>query len=115
MSQNYYAFGDFPGGDPTGEGLHIGQSAMGVTFLMRSHPDMKLDSLKDWEGFLRHVGATIRAESGIDSSIGELRELVMRRFGVHQQPLKRRWVHGCERPGYHLDPEGVEFCSLEFC
>ncbi|MFF7096403.1 hypothetical protein ACFY9A_29010 [Streptomyces rubradiris] len=32
MSVNFFAFGPFPGGEPEGEGLHIGQSAIGLRF-----------------------------------------------------------------------------------
>jgi hypothetical protein len=53
MSVNYYAFGPFPGGEPDGEGLHIGQYAHGHQFLMRAHPEQGLTTLADWMTFLR--------------------------------------------------------------
>jgi len=43
MSNNYYAFGPFPGGE--GEGLHIGQHLLQSRFLMRAHPDRDLATL----------------------------------------------------------------------
>lgn len=112
MSTNWYAQGPFPGGD--GEGLHIGQAEQGSTFLMRSHPALGLTSLAAWTKFLRGSDVTIVSEHGISPSVGDLRDIILKRFGLRHEPLKRRWVHGYERDGCHVDPEGVEFCA-EFC
>ena len=115
MSVNYYAFGPFPGGEPDGEGLHIGQYAGSSRFLMRSHPDRNLTTLADWMTFLRQDHVVIRAEHGVQYSADEMEATIRQRHASDGSPLRRRWVHRYERPGYHVDPEGVEFCAQEFC
>ncbi|MFF9628356.1 hypothetical protein ACF1GQ_05125, partial [Streptomyces fradiae] len=64
MSTNYYAHGPFPGGDPDGEGLHIGQHAAGWRFLFHAHPSLGLTTLDDWRPFLRQPGTTLKDECG---------------------------------------------------
>ncbi|MFJ5952217.1 hypothetical protein [Streptomyces noursei] len=115
MPVKYYAFGPFEGGERNGEGLHIGQSAQGNKFLMRAHPDLGLTSLNAWTTFLRQTDVTTVNENGISPTVGDLRDIILARFDSYHQPLRDRFVHGYERPGYHVDPEGVEFCALEFC
>lgn len=115
MSVNYYAFGPFPGGEPDGEGLHIGQYVGQHRFLMRAHPDRQLTTLADWLVFLRQPQVVIRAEHGAQLSVEEMEATIRERETAQGWPRKSRWVHGYERDGYHVDPEGVEFCALEFC
>ncbi|MFE2850576.1 hypothetical protein ACFXJO_05510 [Streptomyces lavendulae] len=114
MSVNYYAFGPFPGGDESGEGLHIGQYAQGWRFLMRSHSELGLTSLEAWLRFLRGPSVVIRAEHGVQYTAAEMEATIRERTGsggVRQ----RRSRPGYEKPGYHIDSEGVDFCALEFC
>ncbi|MFJ6069032.1 hypothetical protein ACIQHU_39085 [Streptomyces tendae] len=115
MSVNYYAFGPFPGGEPDGEGLHIGQYAGQHRFLMRAHPDQNLTTLADWLDFLRQPQTVIRAEHGVQLSVEEMEATIRERETGQGWPRRDRWVHGRERDGCHVDPEGVEFCALEFC
>ena len=115
MSVNFYAFGPFPGGEPDGEGLHIGQHAGGSRFLMRAHPDQNLTTLADWMTFLRQPHVVIRAEHGVQYSADEMEAAIRERTDSRGVPLRPRWVHGYDRPGYHRDSEGIEFCALEFC
>ncbi|CAK7288573.1 hypothetical protein [Streptomyces misionensis] len=116
MSVNYYAFGPFPGGEPDGEGLHIGQYAGGSRFLMRAHPDRNLTTLAEWMPFLRQPHVVIRAEHGVQYSADEMEKVIRERLDSQGSPLRPRWpLFGRTRPGYHRDPEGIEFCALEFC
>ncbi|MFI6689693.1 hypothetical protein [Streptomyces sp. NPDC050485] len=116
MSVNYYAFGPFDGGERGGEGLHIGQSAQGSKFLMRAHSDLGLTSLNAWTKCLRQTDVTIANENGISLTVGDLRDIILRRRDSYDRPARDRFVHGYERPGYHVDPQGgIEFCALEFC
>lgn len=115
MSTNYYAFGPFPGGDSAGEGLHIGQTAAGWRFLMRAHGGLGLTSFAAWREFLRQPGVVIRAEHGVQMTVEEMEATIRERTWGDGQPRKRRNRPGYVRPGYHIDPEGVDFCALEFC
>lgn len=115
MSVNYYAFGPFAGGEQDGEGLHIGQHAHSHTFLMRAHPDLGLTTLAAWMDFLRQPNVTIRAEHGRPIDLDEMEETIRERETPDGFPRRGRWVRGYERDGYHVDPEGVEFCAREFC
>ncbi|MFE9003056.1 hypothetical protein ACFYOY_13085 [Streptomyces sp. NPDC007875] len=115
MSVNYYAFGPFPGGERIRGGLHIGQSAQGNVFLLRAHPEQGLTTFRAWMEFLRRPGVTIQAEAGYGVPVKHMEEVIRRRRDRSGLPLKNRFVHGYERPGYHVDSEGYEFCELEFC
>ena len=115
MSVNYYAFGPFPGGEAEGEGLHIGQHVHGHRFLMRAHPDRDLTTLASWMNFLRQPQVVIRAEHGVQLDAETMESTIRERETATGEPRKTRWVHGYERAGYHVDPEGVEFCATEFC
>lgn len=115
MSVNYYAFGPFLGGEPDSEGLHIGQYTHGHSFLMRAHPDQNLTTLAEWMAFLRQDHVVIRAEHGAQCSADVMEATIRERETANGWPRKSRWVHGYERSGYHIDPEGVEFCAAEFC
>lgn len=63
---------------------------------------------------MRQPGVVVRDDYGSEITVGDLHDLIMRRFNINHEPLPTRWVHGYERPGYHVDPEGVEFCATEF-
>jgi hypothetical protein len=91
MSTNYYAFGPFPGGDENGEGLHIGQSASGVRFLFRAHPDQGLTTLADWLSFIDRPDVTIRNEYGRDVTPGEMRETMTQTADGRGLPLRERF------------------------
>ncbi|MFI1525498.1 hypothetical protein [Streptomyces griseus] len=91
MSTNYYAFGPFPGGDPHGEGLHIGQTAAGWRFLFRAHNSLGITTLPDWEHFLRALDVTIRDEYGIDLSADEMVETMKATTGRDGSPLRARF------------------------
>ncbi|MFH8867151.1 hypothetical protein [Streptomyces griseus] len=90
MSTNYYAFGPFPGGNPDGEGLHIGQTAAGWRFLFRAHNSLGITTLPDWEHFLRAPDVTIRDECGIDLSVDEMVETMKATTGREGYPLRAR-------------------------
>lgn len=115
MSVNYYAFGPFPGGEATGEGLHIGQYAQGWRFLMRAHPEAGLTTLAAWIEFLRKPEVVIRAEHGVQMTAEQMEATVRERTYGEGRPRKARSRRGYERPGYHIDSDGVDFCALEFC
>lgn len=119
MSTNYYAFGDFPGGettDPDGnacEGLHIGQAAGGWRFQFRSWPDLGLTTYQAWRDFLRQPGVTIKAESGYTLTFDQMDATLTEARDSRGWPLKGR-VNVFHIPdGYHLDGPHT-FCVREF-
>jgi hypothetical protein len=114
VSVNFYAFGPFAGGEADGEGLHVGQIARGYRFLMRSHPEIGLTSLAAWMEFVRHQEVTVQSEGGHVYS-PEMLEALVRSRTKEGVALKMRRILGRGRLGYHVDDEGVEFCSLDFC
>ncbi|WP_020135066.1 hypothetical protein [Streptomyces sp. 351MFTsu5.1] len=113
MAVNYYAFGPFPGGSPDGEGLHIGQSAGGVRFLFRAHPDQGLTTLGDWTAFLDRDGVTIRAEHGREVPLEEMRETMTETTDERGLPLRRRWRFDNEHR--YTTSGGHCFDRREFC
>jgi hypothetical protein len=116
MSVNYYAFGPFPGGEPDGEGLHIGQAAQGWRFLLRAHADQGLTSFAAWKSFLFRTDVTIRSESGYEVSPEEMGMLIVERRDRAGLPLKARFgIRGPSRPEESRDAEGFELYDGEFC
>jgi hypothetical protein len=113
MSVNYYAHGaDIA--DP--EGLHIGQYAATSRFLLQSIPERGLTTVAAWMEFLRGPGVTIRAEHGLETSADEMEETIRERIDSRGWPKRARIANRyTPRPGYHVDPEGFEFCELDFC
>ncbi|MEU2354560.1 hypothetical protein ABZ599_16585 [Streptomyces misionensis] len=112
MSVNYYAFGPFPGGQPDGEGPHIGQSVAGQRFLFRAHPCQGLTTLADWLAFLGRPGTTIRSESGRDVTIHEMQETMTATSDRQGLPLRPRFRHGNE--DRYLTSDGYAFDRREF-
>ncbi|MFD8545599.1 hypothetical protein [Streptomyces sp. NPDC059649] len=118
MSVNFYAFGPFPGGDASGEGLHIGQHAAVHRFLFRAHPEMGLTSRAAWAEFIRRPDVLIKAEHGRDISVEEMEGTWARRADSRFWPLKSRFGirRGSDlRPGELIDAEGYEVYAGEFC
>ena len=114
MSTNYYAFGPFPGGEATGEGLHIGQAAFGWRFLLRAHPDQGLTSFAAWKAFLFRPDVTIRSESGREVSPAELGARIVERRDGTDLPLKARFgIRGPSRPGELRDADGYELYARD--
>lgn len=113
MSVNYYAFGpDIT--DP--EGLHIGQHTATSRFLLQSIPERGLTTLAAWMGFLRQPGISIKAEHGRDIDVTEMEETIRERTDSRGWPKQARIANRyTPRPGYYVDPEGFEFCELDFC
>lgn len=111
MSVNYYAFGpDIT--DP--EGLHIGQYTATSRFLLQSLPKRGLTTLAAWMEFLRQPQITIRAEHGLETSVDEMEETIRERTDRRGWPKRARITRPFEAPpGYHVDPEGFEFCELD--
>ncbi|MFJ4866803.1 hypothetical protein [Streptomyces sp. NPDC088748] len=63
MSVNFYAV--TPDHAAAGkQGLHIGQAAANVRFLLRAHAEQGLDNWAGWPVFLRRPDVTIVSESG---------------------------------------------------
>ncbi|MFJ3950253.1 hypothetical protein ACIPXV_09310 [Streptomyces libani] len=117
MSVNFYAFGPFPGGDTSGEGLHIGQHASVHRFLFRAHPEMGLVSRAAWAEFIRRPDVSIKAEHGRDISGAEMEETWLRRQDSRGWPLKSRFGirRGSDlRAGELIDAEGYELYDGEF-
>ncbi|MET7975751.1 hypothetical protein ABZW44_22450 [Streptomyces mirabilis] len=121
MSTNYFAFGPFPGGEPDGEGLHIGQSAAGWTFLLRAHDDLGLISRAAWVEFLEVPGVVIRDEYGREVSTKELIETISARRGANGLFLRRRGFRSALDAHPHwadhclVDAEGYELSRRAFC
>lgn len=114
MSTNYFAFGPFTGGESDGEGLHIGQTAAGWQFLWRAHPEQGLTSVLDWRPLLEQQATSIRSEYGVELTPDELIEIGTRR-AIDGRPLRLRDPFpDRQRPGYHVDADGHEFCALDF-
>ncbi|GGX49131.1 hypothetical protein [Streptomyces noursei] len=115
MSVNFYAFGPFPGGDTSGEGLHIGQHAPSSRFLFRAHPDMGLVSRAAWAEFIRRPDVHIKAEHGRDITVEEMEETWLRRHDSRGWPLKtRRSQRAYPRSGDLIDAEGYELYNGRF-
>lgn len=117
MSVNYYAFGPFPSGDTSGEGLHIGQHAHSSRFLLRAHPEMGLVSRAAWAEFIRRPDVSIKAEHGRDVTVEEMEETWARREDGRGWPLRARF--GVRRGGMlrdreMVDGEGFELYDGEF-
>lgn len=91
MSTNYYAFGPFPGGDPSGEGLHLGQSAAGWRFLFRAHPEQGLTTLDDWLQFLRRDDVNIRDEYDRDVTVQEMEQTMTETESAVGRPKRARF------------------------
>lgn len=120
MSTNYYAFGPFSGGEPDGEGLHIGKTSAGWVFLGRAHDELGLTSREAWTTFLEQPGVTILNEYGRDVPVTEMVETMAARRGSDGRLLHR---HGFRtalgaHPGWAdrclVDAEGYEFSRQEF-
>jgi hypothetical protein len=103
MSTNFFAFGPFPGGEPGGEGLHIGQAAGGVRFLFRSHPDLGLTTYEAWSQFIRRPGVVVRAESGYDLTPEQMDNVMTENRDNRGWPLRAREGAIEGRAGYHRD------------
>ena len=114
MSVNFYAFGPFPCGDASGEGLHIGQYTAVSRFLLRSHPDQGLTSLAAWMDFLRQPGVTSRAEHDVQMSANEMEETIRERTDRSGRPKSSRFPRITAPAGCHRDAEGFEFRDGEF-
>ncbi|MFF0588443.1 hypothetical protein ACFYWD_21000 [Streptomyces sp. NPDC003781] len=115
MSTNYYAFGPFPGGEASGEGIHIGQRASVHRFLLRAHPDLGLTSFAAWKELLFRLDVTIRAESGYEVSAQEMGMTIVERTDARGWPRKARFgIRGATRPGEIVDAEGYELYDGEF-
>lgn len=119
MSTNYYAFGPFPGGEETGEGLHIGQAAAGWRFLFHAHEKPRLVTLLDWRSLLLQQATSIKDEYGAEYTRDEMIEIATERLNDNEdQPLKARFgARTAERllDGHHLDPDGHAFYNGDFC
>lgn len=111
MSTNY-AFGPFPGGDPDGEGLHIGQVSGGARFLFRAHNSQGITTLPDWEQFLRNPNVTIRNEYGRDVPVDEMIETMTATSDAQGMPLRPRF-RGDDDHRY-VTSGGHAFCRREF-
>ncbi|MFF7411604.1 hypothetical protein [Streptomyces lydicus] len=117
MSVNFYAFGPFPGGDASGEGLHIGQYASVHRFLFRAHPEMGLVSHAAWAEFIRRPDVSLKAEHGRDITVEEMEETWSRRDDGRGWPLRARFGvrrGGMLRDGELVDAEGYELYAGEF-
>lgn len=112
MSTNYYAFGPFPGGDRTGEGLHIGQTAAGWRFLFRAHPEQGLTTLDDWLQFLRRDGVAIRNEYGRDVAVQEMEQTMAETTQADGQPRRPRFRRDTD--DRYVTSGGHAFCRHEF-
>ncbi|MEU2403398.1 hypothetical protein ABZ609_03595 [Streptomyces rubiginosohelvolus] len=112
MSTNYYAFGPFPGGDPDGEGLHIGQTAAGWRFLFRAHNSLGITTLPDWEHFLRATDVMIRNEYGRDVTVDEMVETMKGTTGQDGFPLRQRFRNDDEHR--YVTSGGHAFCRRDF-
>ncbi|WP_405479859.1 hypothetical protein [Streptomyces anulatus] len=112
MSTNYYAFGPFPGGDPDGEGLHIGQTAAGWRFLFRAHNSLGITTLPDWEHFLRATDVAIRNEYGRDASVDEMVEMMEETTDREGFPLRPRFRSDDDHR--YVTSGGHSFCRREF-
>lgn len=121
MSTNYYAFGPFPGGEPDGEGLHVGKTAAGWVFLFRVHGDLGLTSRAEWVEFVGRADVAVRNEYGREVSVAEMTEAMSARRGPDGRLLRRygfrnaldahpRWADHCL-----VDGEGYELSHREFC
>jgi hypothetical protein len=120
VSTNYYAFGSFPGGEVSGDGLHIGQTAAGWTFLFRAHDELGLTSRSAWAEFLGSPGIAISNEYGREVPVAEMVETMTARRGADGLLLRRRgfrsaldahpdWADRCL-----VDAEGYELSRREF-
>ncbi|WP_331726029.1 hypothetical protein [Streptomyces sp. NBC_00470] len=115
MSTNYYVSGPAIDGVDGGEGLHIGQSVIHRTFLLRAHPERGLTSLAAWLEFLNTPGHRIHAEHGAEVALAELEEIIRRRQDHQGRPLERRHRSSRSRPAHCvLDGEGYEFYTVDF-
>lgn len=121
MSTNYYAFGPFPGGEPDGEGLHIGKTSAGWIFLGRAHDDLGLTSRASWSAFLSQPDVVIRNEYGREVPKAEMAETMAVRRGADGRLLRRHGFRSAldAHPGWAdrclVDDEGNEFSRREFC
>lgn len=119
MSTNYYAFGPFPGGEATSEGLHIGQHAAGWRFLFASHPQLDLTTYKAWAEFIRRPDVTIRDEYGREITVDEMDETMTERQDSVGRPRRARfgpYSYPSLHPGDHIDPDGQHaFHEGYFC
>jgi hypothetical protein len=113
MSTNYYAFGPFPGGQPDGEGLHIGQSVAGQRFLFRAHQDQGLTTLADWLAFIDRDDVTIRNEAGRDVTSEEMRETMTETTDSRGLPLRVRFRRDNE--DRYVTSGGHAFYRRDFC
>ena len=112
MSTNYYALGPFPGGEPEGEGLHIGQSAAGWRFLFRAHPEQGLTTLADWLAFLGRDGVAIRNEYGREVALEEMQQTMTETTGYRDAPLRPRFRY--DTPNEYVTSGGHAFSRREF-
>ncbi|WP_405699094.1 hypothetical protein OG209_05235 [Streptomyces sp. NBC_01383] len=112
MSTNYYAFGPFPGGDPDGEGLHIGQVSGASRFLFRAHNSQGITTFPDWEHFLRNAEVAIRNEYGRDVSTDEMIETMTATTDSQGRPLRARFFRDDEHR--YVTSGGHAFCRREF-
>lgn len=121
MSTNYYAFGPFPGGEPDGEGLHIGKTAAGWVFLGRAHDGLGLTSRTTWMAFLEKPDVAILNEYGREVPVAEMAETMAARRGSDGHLLRRYGFRSSldAHPGWAgrrlVDAEGYEFSRQEFC
>ncbi|MFE1451907.1 hypothetical protein [Streptomyces olivaceoviridis] len=113
MTVNYHAFGPFPGGDTNGEGLHIGQSAAGLRFLFRAHPDLGLTTLADWLAFIDRPDVTIRNEMGRDVPAHEMKETMTETTDGRGLPLRQRFRF--ENDNQYMTSGGHAFYQRDFC
>jgi hypothetical protein len=113
MSTNFYAFGPFPGGEPDGDGLHIGQAAGGHRFLFHSHPDLDLTTYTAWSQFIRRPDVTIRAEYGYDLTPEQMDNVMTEARDSRGWPLRTRYGARRGLPGYHQDGPHV-FLNANF-
>ncbi|MFF7335480.1 hypothetical protein [Streptomyces sp. NPDC008150] len=91
MTVNYYAFGPFPGGSPNGEGLHVGQSAAGLRFLFRAHPDLGLTTHAEWLAFITRPDVEIRTEAARDVTAEEMQDTMTETTDGRGLPLRQRF------------------------
>ena len=115
MSTNYYAFGPFPGGEPDGEGLHLGQTAAGWRFQFRAHPELGVTDLLTWRAFVLQTAERIVTEFGRELTPDEMVETATARVDGDGRQLRLRARRGYERDGYTVDDLGNTFCAHEFC
>lgn len=106
MSTNYYAFGEFPGGELDGEGLHIGQTAAGWCFLFQGHPAQGLTTLLAWRALLHQQATSIRDEYGVEYTADEMIEIATLHQRGEQMLRPRFATFERLRDHEYIDPDG---------